>query len=81
MKAFCELKLLFIYFKELTNKSGEIVLYIYIGLIDASDFFTDKKWKLGLKLLTRLIIKTSQYDFEKFVVFYKRITSKIILLL
>jgi hypothetical protein len=38
MKAFCELKLLFIYFKELTNKSGEIVLYIYIGLMDASDF-------------------------------------------
>ena len=81
MKAFCKLKLFVVCFKELITKSGEIVLYIYIGLVDASDFFIDGELKLGLKLLVRVIVKTFLYNFEKLLVSYKRGTSKIVFLL
>ena len=57
------------------------MLPIYIGLVNAIDFFINKEPKLGLKLPTRLIIKTFLYNFEKLVVFYERDTSKIVLLL
>ncbi len=81
MKAFCKLKLLVIRSKELTTKSGEIVLYIYVSLVDTSDFFIDGEWKLGLKLLARVIVKTFQYDFKKLVVSHEQDTFKIVLLL
>ena len=75
------MKLLVGCFKELANKSGEIMLPIYIGLVNAIDFFINRELKLGLKLPIRVIIKTFLYDFEKLVVSYKRDTSKIALLL
>ena len=81
MKAFYKLKLLISRLKELINKSGEIILPIYIGLIDVINFFINGELKLGLKLLARLIIKTFLYNFEKLVISYKRDTSNIILLL
>ena len=79
-KVFYKLKLLIGRLKELINKSGEIVLYIYISLVDASDFFINGELKLGLKLLARIIVETFLYNFKKLVVSYKRDTSKIILL-
>jgi hypothetical protein len=75
------LKLLISYLKELINKSGEIVLYIHVGLIDISNFFINGELKLGLNLPARLIVKTFLYNFEKLVVSYERDTSKITLLL
>ena len=81
MKAFYKLKLLISCFKELINKSGEIILPIYVGLVDVIDFFINGELKLGLKLLARLIVKTFLYNFKKLVVFYKRDTFKIVLLL
>ena len=80
MKAFYKLELLVIY-KELISKSGEIILLIYVGVIDASDFFINGEPKPGLKPLARLTIKTFLYNFEKLVIFHKRDTSKIVLLL
>jgi len=57
------------------------VLPIYVGLVNAIDFFINRELKLGLKLPTRLIVKTFLYNFEKLVISYERDTSKIILLL
>jgi len=67
--------------KELISKSGEIVLPIRVGLVDASDFFINGEPKPGLKPLMRLTVKTFPYNFEKLVVFHKQDTSKIVLLL
>ena len=75
------MKLLIGRLKELINKSGEIVLHIHVGLVDAIDFFINGEPKLGLKLLRRLIVETFLYNFEKLVVPYERDTSKIVLLL
>ena len=80
MKAFCKFKLLVIR-KELISKSGEIVLLIYVGVVDASNFFINREQKPGLKPLARLTVKTFLYNFEKLVVSYKWDTSKIVLLL
>ena len=75
------MKLLVIYFKEFITKSSEIMLYIYVSLINVSDFFINRELKLGLKLLARVIVKTFLYNFEKLLVSYKWGTFKIVFLL
>ena len=57
------------------------MFYIYIGLINASNFFINKELKLGLKFIARLIIKIFLYNFKKLVFSNKQNTSKIALLL
>ena len=57
------------------------MLYIYIGLVDVSDFFINRELKLGLKFIVRLIIEIFLYDFKKLVFFNERDIFKIVLLL